>query len=193
MWPTPVRALGYSMMTSLDGRINDASGSLEWVSIDEELHAFANDQARAAGAFLYGRRLWETMAAYWPHGDEDPSEPEVIHDFARIWKAKPKVVYSSSLDAAPGATLVRHEDALAHIAALKAEPGGPLDIGGAELAASAIRAGLVDEIGMWVNPVILGGGAPMLPDDLPRLDLRLIERRDFASGVVYLRYMVGRD
>jgi dihydrofolate reductase len=184
------RPLTYSMMVSVDGYISDPSGSLEWVHIDEELHTFVNDRSREAGAFLYGRRLWEAMAAFWPHGDEDPSQPDYIVDFARIWKATPKYVYSTSLTSVDDAILVGGDGAADHIAALKAEPGGHLEIGGASLAASAIRLGLVDEIGLWVDPVVLGGGTPMFAPDLPRLDLRLLETRTFESGVTYLRYGV---
>ena len=176
------------MMVSLDGFIEDAKGSLEWVLIDEELHTFANDEARDSGVFLYGRRLYETMSAYWPTADADPSEPEVILDFAHIWKAKPKVVFSKTLERVDWNSRLVKDNVGDEIAKLKAEPGGHLSVGGAGLAATCIELGLVDEYRLLVQPVVLGKGKRFFPVAREPISLRLAETRTFASGVVYLRY-----
>ncbi len=146
-----MRRLVYSMMVSLDGYIADPSGSIDWVRIDEEIHTFVNDISREAGAFLYGRRMWETMAAFWPTGDTAPDSTPAMIDYARIWQATPKYVYSTSLEATDGATLVS-TGADKHVAALKQAAGGHLEVSGAGLAAAMLRLGLVDEIRPFVNP-----------------------------------------
>jgi dihydrofolate reductase len=186
-----VRKLVYSMMVSLDGFIEDADGSLEWVLIDEELHTFANDEARDSGVFLYGRRLYENMSAYWPTADADPSIPQYMLDFARIWKAKPKVVFSKTLDKVDWNSRLVRQDIGQEIAKLKAEPGGHLSLGGAGLAATCIQLGLVDEYRLLIQPVVLGKGKPFFPVVREPISVRLEETRTFASGVVYLRYVIA--
>jgi dihydrofolate reductase len=183
-----MRKLVYSMMVSLDGFIEDAKGSLEWVLVDEELHTFANDEASDSGMFLYGRRLYENMAAYWPTADADPSIPQYMLDFARIWKAKPKVVFSKTLDRVDWNSRLVKENIGQEIAKLKAEPGGHLSVGGAGLAATCIELGLVDEYRLLVQPVVLGGGKPFFPVLNEPIRLRQEETRTLASGVVYVRY-----
>ncbi|MFN8472639.1 MAG: dihydrofolate reductase family protein [Anaerolineae bacterium] len=180
--------LVYSMMVSLDGYIARPDGALDWVLIDEELHAFANDQARAEGAFLYGRRLYETMAAYWPTADADPSAHAVEIDFARIWRDKPKLVFSRTLDSVAWNSRLVREVSADEIRRLKAESDKNLSVGGADLAASFVRLGLIDEYQPIVQPVILGNGIPFLPRVDHALKLRLVETRRFQSGVVFLRY-----
>jgi dihydrofolate reductase len=182
-----VRKLIYSMMVSLDGFIARPNGELDWVVIDEELHTFVNDQVREHGAALYGRRLWEVMAAYWPTADQNATAPKYEVEFARIWQAMPKVVFSRTLDQVEGNARLVATDAGEEIARLKREAGPDLEIGGAELAGTAMRLGLVDEVGLFVNPVVLGAGKPMFPD-AELAGLRLLETRTFGSGVVYLRY-----
>jgi dihydrofolate reductase len=183
-----VRRVIYSMMVSLDGFIARPGGELDWVLIDDELHTFVNDQARHLGGSLYGRGMWELMAASWPTADQDPKAPAYIFDFARIWRAMPKIVFSRTLDRVDeNARLVR-TDAADEISRLKAEPGGDLWIGGADLAATAIRRGLVDEYRLFVNQVVLGAGKPMFPPTDAPIGLRLLETRRFDSGVVYSSY-----
>jgi dihydrofolate reductase len=183
-----VRELVYSMMVSLDGFIEDSNGTLDWVLIDEEIHTFANDEARDAGVFLYGRRLYENMAAYWPTADADPAIPRYMLDFAKIWKAKPKVVFSKTLASVEWNSRLAGGDVRDEVMKLKGETGGELSVGGADLAASCIELGLVDEYRLIVQPVVLGGGKPFFPVAQNPIKLRLVETRTFASGVVFLRY-----
>jgi dihydrofolate reductase len=185
-----LRKLVYSMMVSLDGFIEDAKGSLEWVLIDEELHTFANDEARESGEFLYGRRLYENMAAYWPTADADPSEPRCILDFAQIWKAKPKVVFSKTLTTVDWNSRLVKDDVGGEIAKLKAQPGRDLSVGGANLAATCIALGLVDEYRLIIHPAVLGRGKPFWPALPKPIRLRLLETRTFRTGVLSLRYEV---
>jgi dihydrofolate reductase len=183
----------YSMMVSLDGFVEDAKGGIDWILIDEELHSSINDQQSAVGAYLHGRRMYELMNRYWPTADADPSNPGYVIDFARIWKAMPKVVFSKTLDKVEdGARLVRG-DVGHEIKKLKAASGKDLGIGGATLAATVVGLGLVDEYQLYVQPVVLGSGTPMFPRSAGRLDLRLVETRRFASGVVLLRLQAPAD
>jgi dihydrofolate reductase len=178
----------YSMMVSLDGYIETVDHSLDWVIPDEELHSFINDQVRDQGGILYGRRLYQLMADFWPTADADPSAPPYIADYSRIWKATPKVVFSTTLESVDWNSRLVKEDAAGEIARLKAESEKDWEIGGPNLAATAIRHGLVDEIHQFVHPVVLGKGTPFLPSLEDRINLRLLETRSFNSGVVYLRY-----
>jgi dihydrofolate reductase len=180
----------YSMSVSLDGFVADAAGSIDWVTVDEELHEAFNEEARACDAFIYGRRMYELMTAYWPTAEADPNVKPVERDFARIWAAMPKVVVSMTMTAAGfGARLIQG-DAVTEVARLRDAVDGELSVGGPTLAATLLRAGLVDDVRMYVNPVVLGGGLPFLPPDL-RLPLRLVDLRRFSSGVVLLRYLAG--
>jgi dihydrofolate reductase len=184
--------LSYSMMTSLDGFIATPSGGLDWVTIDEELHAWSNEQERATVAAIYGRGMYETMAGYWPHAADDPDEPPVVHEYARIWAETPRVVFSRTLHEVAWNSRLATDDLGTEIRRLKEELDGTISIGGARVAAEAIRLGLVDELWPIVNPVVLGEGRPFLPPDAPRQQLRLVETRTFGSGVVALRYEVAR-
>jgi dihydrofolate reductase len=190
-----MRKLMYSMGVSLDGYIAAPRDDLGWSEPDEELHWFYNEQARRSGGSLYGRKLYETMASYWPTADQRPGAPPVEVDFARIWKAMPKVVFSATLDAVGwNSRLVptnRDDDVIAEVRRLKQDPGNDLDIGGATLAAPIVRAGLVDEFHVAVHPVVLGGGTPFFPLLERRIALRRIETREFASAT-FLRYEVRR-
>jgi dihydrofolate reductase len=178
----------YSMMVSLDGFVARPNGDLDWANVDEELHTFANQQERETGTILYGRRLYELMAAYWPTADLNPSAPAVEVEYARIWRDKPKIVFSKTLEqVAWNATLMR--DVVAdEITRLASQPGNDLSLGGPDLAASFMRLGLIDEYRPIVHPVVLGRGIPFWPKSDTTLRLRLVETRTFASGVVYLRY-----
>ncbi|HEY1330194.1 MAG TPA: dihydrofolate reductase family protein [Actinomycetota bacterium] len=179
--------LTYTAIASLDGYVRDAQGGFEWAVPDEEVHAFVNDLERPVGTHLYGRGLYEVMVAWETIGD-DPDESPAVRDYAAIWKAADKVVYSRTLDAPSSArtTIERDFDPDA-VRGMKAASPRDLSIGGPGLAGQAIAAGLVDEYRLFVHPVVVGGGLRWLPDGV-RLDLDLIEERRFASGVVYLRY-----
>lgn len=178
------------MSVSLDGFVETPSRSLDWVIVDEELHAFFNEEARAMSAFLYGRRLYEVMIDYWPTAESDPSATPVEREFARIWKPKPKIVFSRTLDRVAWNSRLVRDDAVAEVARLKATPGFDMGVGGPTTAAMFLRAGLVDEVRLFVHPVILGTGTPFFPPLEDRVGLRLLETRRFDSGVVYLRYEV---
>ena len=176
----------YSGITSLDGYVADSSGNFDWSAPDEEVHAFVNDLERDAGTYLLGRRMYEVMSVWETMGG--PDDPPVIQNFARIWQGADKVVYSASL-ANPTTPRTRVERAFdpEAVSELKASAGGSISIGGATLAAAALRAGLVDECQIFLNPVAVGGGLRFLPDGL-NLRLELQEERRFRNGVVYLRY-----
>lgn len=177
----------YSMMVSLDGFVARPDGALDWVLVDEELHRFANDQEAETGTALYGRGLWEVMNGFWPTAHEDPSLPPWEVEYARIWQAMPKVVFSTTLAQVDGNARLVRGDAAAEVRRLKAQPGKDLSLGGPTLAASLIPLGLIDEYRLFLHPVTLGAGLPFLPPGA-KLDLTLVETRPFASGVVYLRY-----
>jgi dihydrofolate reductase len=184
-----MRRLAYSMGVSLDGYTAGPGGEIDWSAPDEELHRFHNQQMRETGLHLCGRRLYETMV-YWETADRDPSLQEHEIEFARIWQALPKIVYSRTLERVRGdATLVREVDVEA-IARLKAQPGRDLAVGGATLAGELIALGLVDELRLFVYPVILGGGTTWLAPSGAGIDLELLESRTFGSRVLYLRYAV---
>jgi len=178
----------YLMNVSLDGFIETPDHGLEWATVDDEIHAWFNDELRDAEALLYGRRLYEVMTAYWPTAESDPGATAVMLDFARIWNPKPKLVFSRSLERVDGnARLVRAESDEDY-ARVKAGFDGDLEVGGPTLAAGFIRRGLVDEYRLVVHPVILGAGTPFFPHVERPLALRLTETRTFASGVTYLGY-----
>ena len=177
----------YTMFTSLDGFVSDPAGSFDWAAPDEEVHAFANELGRTVGTELYGRRMYETMV-FWETAHTATDEPQVMLDFARIWQAHDKVVYSTSLTQVSSARtrLERSFDPEA-VRRLKRESDRDLSVSGPRLAAEAIRAGLVDEYQLFVCPAVVGGGTPFLPADV-RVDLELQDERRFGNGMVYLRY-----
>ena len=178
----------YSMSVSLDGFAESPSRSLDWVKVDEELHAFFNDQSRAMSASLYGRRMYELMVGYWPLAEADPAATPVELEFAAIWKRIPRIVFSTTLEQVdPGSRLVR-SDPVEEVTRLKAKPEAIMDVGGPALASTLMRAGLIDEYRLLVHPVILGAGTPFFAALDTRVPLTLLETRTFASGVVYLRY-----
>ena len=183
-----MRKVIYSMMVSLDGFIEGTKRNLDWHIIDEELHTFANDQAREAGAFLYGRRLYEVMVDYWPTADTKPSAPGYEVEFARIWKDKPKIVFSKTLDKVQWNSRLVRDNIAGEITRLKQQPGEDLALGGANIASTVMQLGLIDEYRPIVHPVVLGGGTPFFPPLDTPIKLRLVETRTFESGVVYLRY-----
>ena len=185
-----MRKVIYSMSVSLDGFIAGPRGEIDWSAPDEELHRFHNQQVRDLGAHLCGRRLYEEML-YWETADENPSAAEHELEFARIWQSLPKVVFSKTLQKVEGNARLVREDVAEEVARLKEEPGGDLGVGGAGLASTLIKQGLVDEYRLFVSPVVLGGGTPYFPALEQRIDLELVETRTFGPRVVYLRYARG--
>jgi dihydrofolate reductase len=176
------------MSVSLDGFMSDVDGGLEWQTIDDELHRYFNDDLRTMGAFLDGRVTYELMAEFWPTADEDPEEAPTVREFAGIWRAMPKIVFSRTLTHADwNTTIVREVDPVA-IARLRDESGADLMVGGAELGASFMRLGLIDEYRLYVHPIVLGRGRPAFHALDASIPLRLAETRPFGSGVVLLRY-----
>jgi dihydrofolate reductase len=178
----------YATICSLDGYIEDAEGRFDWAAPDEEVHAFVNELERAVGTYLYGRRMYETMAVW--ETMETAGEPGVMRDYAEIWRAAEKIVFSRTLDSAASAkTRIEPEFDPEAIRELKRSAGADVGIGGPELAAQALAAGLVDECHFFVSPVVIGGGKASLPDGL-RLQLELLDERRFGNGVVHLHYRV---
>jgi dihydrofolate reductase len=177
----------YSMGVSLDGFVADPRGEIDWGVPDEELHRFHNERIRELGAHFLGRRLYETMV-YWETADQNPSATDFELEFARIWQELPKIVFSRTLDSVQGNTRLAREGIAAEVAKLKEQPGKDLAVGGAGLASAFIELGLVDEFGLFVYPVVLGGGTPFFPALEERIGAELVETRTFASRVVYLRY-----
>jgi dihydrofolate reductase len=178
----------YCLNVSLDGFVESSDKRLDWTVVDDELHTWFNDQARTLDASLYGRRLYELMAAYWPTAELDPQATDPEREFARIWNATPKFVFSTSLSSVGWNSRLVAGDVEKRLAEIRSEISGDMDIGGATLASSFIRRGLVDEYRLLVHPVILGSGTPLLPPLGARVALRLVETRAFDSGVVYLGY-----
>jgi dihydrofolate reductase len=179
----------YSAIMSLDGYIEDDRGKFDWAEPDEEVHAFVNDLERTVGTHLYGRRMYEVMS-YWGT-NTFADEPTVIRDFAEIWQAADKIVYSRTLETVSTARtrLERSFDPEA-VRQLKASAENDLIVGGPGLAAEMFRAGLVDELQLFVAPAVVGGGKAALPDNV-RLDLELLDERRFGNGTVFLRYRTG--
>ena len=177
----------YATPTSLDGYIADETGNPDWAAPDEQGFAFINDLLRAIGLYLYGRKMYETMAI-WQTPDVIPGLTSAMRDFARIWQAADKIVYSRSLHTAstPKTHLEREFDPQM-VRDLKAQLPHDVSVGGPTLAAHAIRTGLVDEYHLFVVPMMIGGGLRVLPADV-RLRLDLLDERRFANGMVYLRY-----
>jgi dihydrofolate reductase len=184
-----VGKLMYVSNVSLDGYIEDEHGSFDWTAPGDEVFTFITDLLRPVGTHLYGRRLYETMAV-WETDPALAAQSELMADFADLWQAAEKVVYSTSLKAAPTAKtkLERNFDPNS-VRDMKASATSDLIVGGAELAAHAFKAGLVDECHLFIVPVIVGGGKPALPANV-RADLELLDERRFNSGVVYLRYLL---
>jgi dihydrofolate reductase len=182
-------ALIFSAMTSLDGYVADADGEFGWAAPDEQVHAFVNDLMRPVGTHLYGRRLYEVMQ-YWETADNEAGVPPVEQDFARVWQAADKIVYSRTLGSVPTArTRLERDFDPGAVRRLKDSSDRPITVGGPGLAASAFRAGLVDECHLLLAPVVVGGGTRALPDGV-RQDLELTDVHRFDSGVVFLRHRI---
>jgi dihydrofolate reductase len=180
----------YSAIASLDGYVEDEHGSFDWAAPDDEVHAFVNELERPIGTYLYGRRMYETMV-FWETANAGAGSSAVSRDFAVIWRAAEKIVYSRTLQTVSSArTRIEHRFDPDAIRGLKEISEANISIGGAELAGQAIAAGLVDECNLFLGPVIVGGGKRALPDNV-RAQLELLDERRFQSGVVQLRYRVS--
>jgi dihydrofolate reductase len=177
----------YSAIASLDGYVADADGTFDWAAPDDEVHAFVNDLERPVGTYLYGRRMYEVMV-FWETAHTLSGQHAVGADFAKIWQAADKVVYSRTLEAVASArTRLERDFDPGAIRDLKARAERDITVGGPELAGRAIEAGLVDELQLFLAPTVVGGGKRALPDDV-RLALELLDERRFRSGTIYLRY-----
>jgi dihydrofolate reductase len=180
----------YSAITSLDGYVADEEGKFGWAEPDEEVHSFVNGLSRPVGTFLLGRRMYEVLVAWETLSLAD--QPAVIQDFAEIWRAADKIVYSRTLETASSArTRIEREFDPDAVRQLKASTDRDLAVSGPELAAHAFKAGLVDEVDLVVSPIVVGGGTQALPDNL-RLELELVDERRFGNGMVFLQYRTGQ-
>lgn len=185
-----MRRVTYSMGISLDGYIAGPDGGFGWTAPGDEVFSFVTDEIRQVGAYLLGRRLYETML-YWETADQDPSLGDAMLEWAALWKALPRVVFSTTLTAVQGNARLATGGLAGEIERLRAEPGeGDIAIGGAALAAEAAALSLIDEYRARVYPVLTGGGTPFFPQHERQVSLELAETRTFSSNVVYLRYRV---
>ena len=177
----------YSALTSVDGYVADEDGNFDWAKPSEEVHVFVNDLERPVGTYLFGRRMYEVMA-YWETADTVADQPPVVRDYAKIWQTAEKIVYSRTLaEVSSARTRIEREFDLEAVRQLKATADRDIGVGGPDLAAQAFEAGLIDEIHLFLAPVVVGGGKPSLPDKV-RLELELLDERRFANGVVHLHY-----
>ncbi len=183
-----MRKLILMMSVSLDGFFEGPDRELDWHMVDDELHSHFNEQLRAMGAFLDGRVTYELMASFWPTADTDPSSSGPMVEFSRIWRDMPKIVYSTTLKRADWNTTVVRDVVTEEVQELKAQPGGDLALGGADLAATFMRLDLIDEYRLYVHPVVIGQGKPLFQASGIKIDLQLAETRTFGNGVVLLRY-----
>src|SRR5918999_1288080 len=176
----------YSAIASLDGYVADEDGKFDWAEPDEEVHTFVNDLERPVGTYLLGRRLYEVML-YW-ETIALADQPPFVQDFAEIWQAADKIVFSKTLDTVSSArTRIERDFDPEAVRQLKAAAGRDITVGGPDLAAHAFRARLVDELHLFLAPMVVGGGKQSLPDDV-RVKLELLDERRFGNGMVYLRY-----
>jgi dihydrofolate reductase len=177
----------YTAIMSLDGYVADRNGNFDWAAPDEEVHSFVNDLERSAGTHLYGRRMYEVMA-FWETAHMLADQTPVFKDYADIWQAADKIVYSRTLEKVTSArTRIERDFDPEAVRQMKAQAKRDIAVGGPKLAAQAIKAGLVDEYHLFVAPVMVGGGNQALPDEV-RVNLELMDERSFNSGVVYLHY-----
>jgi dihydrofolate reductase len=182
-----VAKLIYSAITSLDGYMADEDGNFDWAEPDEEVHTFVNELERAVGTYLYGRRMYEVMV-YWETAHTVADQPPFIQDYARIWQEADKIVHSHSLEKVSSArTRIERNFVPEAIRRMKADAERDISVGGPDLAAQAIRAGLVDEYHLFLTPIVVGGGKQSLPDNV-RVRLELLDERRFGNGVVHLHY-----
>ncbi len=182
-----MRRIIYFTMISLDGYMEKPGGSLDWVSVDEELFRYMNTLKRQVGGYLYGRGMYENNQALWSTADTQSMQDYVV-EYAQIWKQTPTIVFSSTLERVEGNARLERGDPVAVVASLKEQPGPDLEVGGAQLVPTLIQAGLVDEYRLFVQPILMGDGRPIFPVLNEAVRLKLVETHTFHSGVVYLRY-----
>jgi dihydrofolate reductase len=182
-----MRKVIYMTSLSLDGYIDSADGDSSWVVPDEELHWHFNDVERDIGIQLYGRKMYELMAGYWPTAEEDPASEPVLVDYAHIWKAVEKVVFSKTLEDVQWNSRLFKGDPVAEVKKLKAEPGKDMGVGGVSLASALAEAGLIDEYRLYYVPVLLGAGKAAFSQITDKVQLQPVEIRPFTSGTVLLR------
>jgi dihydrofolate reductase len=176
----------YLALTSLDGFVEDRDGKFDWAAPDEEVHAFVNDLVRPIGTYLYGRRMYETMA-FWETAPTLADQPLFVKDFAQIWRAADKIVYSTTLEAVSSArTRIERDFDPEAVRQMKSRAERDITVGGATLAAQAFKAGLIDECHLFLAPIVVGGGKRSLPGN--RLELELLDERRFGKGMVHLHY-----
>lgn len=181
----------YSAITSLDEYVEDRDGGFGWAAPDDEVFAFVTDLERPIATYLYGRRMYETMV-YWETASVGPEQPALTREWAELWQAAEKIVYSRTLEAVSSArTRIEREFDPDAVARMKASSPSDITVGGPELAGQALRAGLVDECQLFLTPILVGGGRPALPQGISAA-LELLEERRFQSGVLFLRYGVVR-
>jgi len=181
----------YSAITSLDGYVADEEGNFDWAAPDEEVHSFVNELERQIGTYLYGRRMYEVMGAW--EAMDTIGRPAVIQDYAEIWRAADKIVYSTTLETASSArTRIEQSFDPDAVLQMKGSADRDISVGGPYLAGQAIKAGLVDELHLFVSPIVVGGGRQSVPDGV-RLKLELLDERRFGNGVVHLHYDLRQD
>jgi dihydrofolate reductase len=181
----------YSAITSLDGYVADEDGNFEWAAPDEEVHAFVNDLERSVGTYLHGRRIYDVMVV-WETDQTLADQSPVMRDFAQIWQAADKIVYSTTLETVSTTrTRIERDFDPEAVRQMKARAGRDISVGGPDLAAQAIEAGLVDEWNLFVAPIVVGGGKQSLPNNV-RLKLELLDERRFGNGMVHLHYRTRR-
>jgi dihydrofolate reductase len=184
-----MRTLTLWMQVSLDGFTSGPNGEFDWPIVDEQLHRYFIDELRPMDAFLYGRKVYEMMAYFWPTADTSPASTPAQVEYAQLWKPMPKVVFSTTLDGADWNTRVVGDKLVEEVTALKQQPGhGLVLFGGADIAATFMRHDLIDEFRLFVHPVVLGGGTPLFPTAEQRRNLQLVQARTFDSAVVHLHH-----
>jgi len=183
-----LRKIIYQMSVSLDGFIEGPNRDLRWHLVDDELHTHFNEELSAMSAFLDGRVTYELMAGFWPTADRDPGATTPTAEFARLWRDMPKIVYSTTLERADWNTTIVRDVVPEEVTKLKSQPGTDMVLGGADLAATFMRHGLVDEYRLYIHPIVIGKGKPMFQESDSRIPLQLVETRPFSNGVFLLRY-----
>lgn len=183
-----MRTVFFGMHVTLDGYIEGPGGDLSWSTPDVELHQHFNDLERRIDLSLYGRGLYENMAGYWPNAGQDPSADPVEVEYAKIWCAQPRIVFSTTLQEAAWAQRIVRENVAEEVRRLKEQPGGLISVGGAGLAASLSQMGLIDEYWLYIHPVLLGRGKPMFGALEEKIDLELVETQRIGARVLMLRY-----
>jgi dihydrofolate reductase len=186
-----MRKVIYAMSVSLDGFIEAPNGDLRWSFPDEELHQHFNDWEKTIDLHLYGRGLYENMAAFWPTADENPSAPQVEIEYARIWKNMKKIVFSKTLKQVGWNSQLVSENIVEEVNRLKAQPGKDMSVGGAGIASTFMQLGLIDEYILFIHPIILGSGKPMFRYLHDQIRLQFVETHPFGSGVVLLNYQLA--